>query len=441
MFTDEAKIEVFAGQGGNGCVSWRREKYIAKGGPDGGDGGRGASVFMIASTETDTLSAFSSKKHYKATPGEKGHGTNSAGKAGEDLYLDVPLGTRIIELLPDGTKYLIADLIEPNQQVLIAKGGRGGYGNAHFTSSTRQRPDFAELGELGEHKLIFLELKLVADVGIIGLPSVGKSSLISVISAAKPKIAAYEFTTLVPNLGVVHVYDRAYVVCDVPGLIEGASEGKGLGDTFLKHIERCGVLLHVLDASKILTDDTLSAQLLIEDYKTIRHELTAYSPALAEKKELVVLNKIDVLDDLLPKITKELQTAGIPIYASVSATTQAGIIDLQKHLLTVVDAWRAETQVKRVEQLAADIAAAEEIVLQPQVKSHDMDVYTAEVLPNKVQINGVRLEQFTSMTNFESIGAVQRWRFVLDRIGVLKFYKKHATLPLYIGTKNVTEWL
>lgn len=439
MFTDEATIDVQAGNGGNGTVAWHREKYVAKGGPDGGDGGRGADIYFVARTEADTLSNYASKKHYKGTSGTNGGGNNRAGKAGEDLYLDVPLGTRIFELQPDGSKEMIVDLVEPNQQVLVVKGGRGGFGNAHFTSSVRQRPDFAEMGEPGEQKQLFLELKLVADVGIIGLPSVGKSSLISVMSAAKPKIAAYEFTTLVPNLGVVQVVDRAYVVCDVPGLIEGASDGKGLGDTFLKHIERCGLLVHLLDASKVLNEEDFSAATLVHDYHTIRTELENYSQLLAAKKELVVLNKIDAIDDLLPVITKELEQAGIAVYAAVSTATMVGVQDLQKSLITHVDTWRSEVLALRAEVEAEQ--DAEEVVLTPQVESHDMDVYTVEVLADKVKITGKRLNQLTSMTNFDNLGAIKRWRYVLDKIGVSKVHRKHSALPLYIGDKNVTSWL
>ena len=236
MFLDEATITAIGGNGGRGCVSWRREKYVPKGGPDGGNGGRGGNIYIIADENTDTLSDFASTKKFSAQKGRFGSGRNKNGKDGEDLFLKVPPGTTITDS-SDNTE--VADLSTHGDQCLVASGGRGGFGNAHFKSSTRQRPDFAELGEPGEEREVQLELKLVADVGIIGFPSVGKSTLISVVSAAKPKIADYPFTTLVPNLGVVDVGERSFVVCDVPGLIEGDSEGKGLGDTFLKHIERC----------------------------------------------------------------------------------------------------------------------------------------------------------------------------------------------------------
>ena len=276
MFLDEAEITVHGGNGGNGLVSWRKEKFISRGGPWGGDGGDGGNVIFRADSNTDTLSTFAQVKVFRAKNGGIGGKCDKHGKNGEDLVLKVPPGTVIYH---DGSA--VADLTNHGDEEIIAKGGRGGYGNAHFTSSVRQAPDFAERGEAGEEKSLNLELKLVADVGIIGYPSVGKSTLISVISASRPKIGDYPFTTITPNLGVVQVHDRRFVACDVPGLIDGASEGKGLGDTFLRHIERCAVLVHILDVNR---EDVVS------DYKAIRSELTNYSPTLSEKKEVVILN-------------------------------------------------------------------------------------------------------------------------------------------------------
>ena len=273
MFKDEAIIDVKGGKGGKGCLAWRREKYVAKGGPSGGDGGNGGHVMLTANANTDTLSDFTSRKRFEAEAGDAGGGNNRAGRGGEDLVLFVPPGTSVIDTT-DGKNELIADLRNDGDSVVVAHGGRGGYGNAHFATSVRQRPDFAELGEPGEHLIVRLELKLVADVGIIGYPSVGKSTLISVISAARPKIAAYPFTTLVPNLGVVSVGERDFVVADIPGLIEGASEGKGLGHEFLRHIERCGVLVHVLDLSRALREgNVVDVHQLDLDYRAIRKEL------------------------------------------------------------------------------------------------------------------------------------------------------------------------
>ncbi|MDD5470046.1 MAG: GTPase ObgE, partial [Candidatus Peribacteraceae bacterium] len=338
MFLDQASIKVIGGSGGRGCVSWRREAFVPKGGPDGGNGGNGGNVYLIADSNTDTLSAYASKKVFKAEIGHFGMGKNCNGKGGEDLLLPVPPGTLIKDA---ATGAILADLPYPGDQVLIAGGGRGGYGNAHFKSSTRQRPDFAELGEPGEEKKIALELKLVADVGIIGLPSVGKSTLIAAISSARPKIADYPFTTLIPNLGVVSVDDRSYVVCDVPGLIGGASEGKGLGIQFLRHIERCGVLLHLLDVSRALGEgNVLDPQVLLADYKTIRAELEAYSPTLSQKQELVLLNKDDLVASHTEEAVTALKKAGVHVFMSISAAAHSGTEELKKKLLPLVLSFR-----------------------------------------------------------------------------------------------------
>ncbi len=442
MFLDEATIEVFGGIGGRGCVSWRREKYIPKGGPNGGNGGRGGSIYLIANENTDTLSNFASKKKFDAPKGRFGMGQNKNGKDGEDLWLKVPPGTQITEVGGN----VIADLQHKGDQILVARGGRGGYGNAHFKSSTRQCPDFAELGEPGEERTITLELKLVADVGIIGYPSVGKSTLISVISAAKPKIADYPFTTIIPNLGVVHVGDRpaghslgegrSYIVCDVPGLIEGASEGKGLGDQFLRHIERCGILLHLLDISRALGEGgKVDTDILVQDYKNIRKELEAYSPTLAKKKELVLLNKTDLKPDDVASIEKKLKKKGISIFMSISAATTSGTSDLIKALLPIVLEERESTVVEEEEDIP---------VLRPHLASKRMGAYRIEQKDDQIIIYGKRLEQLTKMTDFSAEGGVHRFRDVLDRIGLTKalarIEKKEGT-PIYIGEIQVDSYL
>lgn len=391
MFIDEATITVYGGKGGDGCVSWRREKYVPRGGPFGGDGGMGGSVILRADQNTDTLSDFRSRKDFKAEDGEPGRSKRMHGKNGQDRILLVPPGT--LARTSDG--HIIADLSLPGDEFLVAHGGRGGYGNAHFLSATRQRPDFAEKGEPGEEKDVAMELKLVGDVGIIGLPSVGKSTLISVISSARPKIADYPFTTLVPNLGVVNTSGRSFIVCDVPGLIEGASEGKGLGVKFLKHVERCGVLVHLLDASH---EDVVS------DYRALRRELERYSPTLADKREIIVLNKIDV---------GSCSVADLPIFARISAATHAGIDDFIKRLLTIV----LEERVKR----EAFVEIEEVPVLTPSVESTRMGAYKISKEPDgSLLITGKRLEQFTKMTNFGSGDGVRRFRDVIERIGLLK---------------------
>lgn len=441
MFLDEALIDVRGGSGGKGCLAWRREKYVAKGGPSGGDGGLGGSIVLMANSNTDTLSDFGSRKRFEADDGTQGGGSNCGGKDGEDLVLFVPPGTTVTDKT-DGADELLADLRQHGDTLVVARGGRGGYGNAHFATSTRQRPDFAELGEPGEHRSIKLELKLVADVGIIGYPSVGKSTLISVISAAKPKIAAYHFTTLIPNLGVVTVGDRSYVVADVPGLIEGASEGKGLGDKFLKHIERCGVLIHMLDLSRALREgNEIDIDQLENDYRAIRKELMLYSPTLDTKRELVVLNKVDLLEDVA-HVETALKKRGITLFASISAAARKGTDLLTKQLLPIVLEER-EKRVHLLEEEEHDVKVLP--VIKPHLQSARMGAYRLEHTKQGIVIRGKRLEQFTVMTNFDNGGAVNRFRDVAERTGLLRAIKRarknDPDLPVYIGTIRVDEYL
>ncbi len=288
-FIDEVQIEVKAGDGGNGSVSFRREKFIPKGGPDGGNGGTGGDVVIRASERINTLVNFRGRRKYYAENGLSGAGSQCDGRSGEPMVLEVPVGTTIKDIETD---QIIADLTDKDQEALLAQGGRGGLGNLYFKSSTNQTPRFAQEGEPGVALDIKLELKLLADIALIGLPNAGKSTLISSISAAKPKIADYPFTTLIPNLGVVKLGDESFVVADIPGLIEEAHEGKGLGHRFLKHIERTKALVHVIDISWCL--DEFEA---FEQYIIIRDELAAYDPGMLTKKELVVLTKTDALTD------------------------------------------------------------------------------------------------------------------------------------------------
>src|SRR5438067_8540365 len=303
MFLDEATIRARAGSGGSGAVSFRHEKHVPRGGPDGGDGGRGGSVILVAEPGLTTLVDFRHHRDFRAGRGGDGSGNQRAGKNGEDVEVPVPVGTTVTDA---ETGEQVADLVHPGQRANLARGGRGGRGNMHFATSVQQTPRFAEKGEPGEERLLRLDLKLLADVGLIGFPNVGKSTLISRISAAKPKIADYPFTTLVPNLGVVSVdTGRSFVVADIPGLIEGAHQGAGLGHQFLRHVERTRLLVHLLDVSGTTGRDPW------EDYRIIRAELAAYSSRLAELPELVALNKTDIPDaqavlrDLLPKIEAE----------------------------------------------------------------------------------------------------------------------------------------
>lgn len=329
QFIDETKIYIKAGDGGNGGVSFRREKYIDRGGPDGGDGGRGGSIIFKSNSHLNTLIQFRFKRHFKAENGEQGKGYNKTGKSRDPLILEVPVGTQIFS--EDGN-LLIYDFVKDQEEFEILKGGKGGLGNAHFKSSTNQSPRKRTEGEIGGEMDIALKMKLLSDAGLVGLPNVGKSTFLSVSTSAKPKIADYHFTTLKPGLGVVYISDEEFVLADIPGLIEGAHEGSGLGDRFLKHIERCGVLIHVIDATH---ED------VVADYKTIRKELESYSPLLKDKYEILCINKIDSvlkeeLDEkiqILEKLTKK------KIYP-ISGYTKTGIDLVLKKTLEAVKAWR-----------------------------------------------------------------------------------------------------
>ncbi len=444
MFLDEAIIEVRGGRGGRGCTSFRREKYIPQGGPDGGNGGRGGSVIFVADDNADTLSDFASCKKFEGQRGDHGGGKNCAGKGGEDLLLPVPPGTVVTEILEDGTERHLGDLREAGDRLVAGKGGRGGYGNAHFKSSTRQAPDFAELGEPGEQRRVKLELKLVADAGLIGYPSVGKSTLISVISSARPKIADYPFTTLIPNLGVVEISERRYVVCDIPGLIEGASEGKGLGDRFLRHIERCGVLVHVLDTGRAMREgEEPDPELLVEDYRMIRKELAAYSPLLATKREIVILNKTDLLNDETAPIEKALKKAGIPVFLAVSAGTRHNMETFMKKLLEIVLEERKHRT--HMEEEEKELKADEIPVLRPHLDAQDMGAFRVDQdADGTIRVKGKRLEQMTVMTDFDKDNAVRRFMNVIDRIGLLKSIKrlrKDDGMKVYIGEIRIDTHL
>ena len=314
MFTDEAEVYLKAGNGGNGSVSFRREKYIPNGGPDGGDGGRGGDIYIEVDSRLRSLAFFNRQKKFLAESGENGHGKKMHGKNAQDLILKVPTGTVIYE-----KENQLSDLVNDGEKILVVKGGNGGWGNQHFATSIKQAPEWAKGGMRGESKKIKLVFKTIADVGLIGLPNAGKSTLLATLTSARPKIADYPFTTLEPNLGT-YVGDKMRIIfADIPGLIEGASEGKGLGEKFLRHIERTRLLIHLLDAN---SDD------LLNDYKTIRNEIKKFSKELTKKKVLVVLNKIDtVSEDDLEEKTQTFKKAKIPVIA-ISAATSSGIDNL-----------------------------------------------------------------------------------------------------------------
>jgi len=350
VFVDEVDIHIKAGDGGRGSLSFRREKFVPKGGPDGGNGGAGGSVYVVADPHRNTLVHFRFNPDYQAQRGGNGAGALRTGRGGRDLDIPVPVGTLVYKIDPDtGDKVQAADLTVVGQRVLLAQGGRGGLGNAHFATSTNRAPRKVQPGEPGQEFELHLTLKLLADVGLVGYPNAGKSTLISVISAAKPKIAAYPFTTRTPNLGVVALSgDRDFVVADVPGLIEGAHEGHGLGHQFLRHIERTKVIIHLVDVSGASGRDP------VEDFDTIRKELELYNPALLKKPHLVAANKIDAVDDpkrvtALEKRAKKLKLK----FFQISAVTGAGVKEL------VEAAWPIIAKARELEAKAIAVAQDE----------------------------------------------------------------------------------
>jgi len=395
MFFDEAKIYVKGGQGGNGCVSFRREKFEPLGGPNGGNGGRGASVCLVADPNINTLIEFKKRSHFKAERGEHGRGKSQYGKSGKDWVIPVPLGTVVRDF---ETGQLIADLAYPGQTAVVAQGGRGGRGNEMFKSSTNQAPRIAERGEPGDERWITLELKLIADVGLVGIPNAGKSTFLASVSAARPKIADYPFTTLEPNLGVVTVDDGSFVLADIPGLIEGAHQGSGLGHKFLRHIERNRVLIHVLDG--------LSANPVL-DYDQIRQELALFDQKLSEKSEIVVLNKID-LPDVQARLS-EWQTTfslrGLELLAMSAATGQGTKAVLRKvaGLLKSLPVEHSPTEGMAVFE-------------GPGPEDH----FKISRKGDAWHVSGPRIERLVAMTNFDYGEAIERFQRILEGMGVLK---------------------
>jgi GTP-binding protein len=365
-FLDEAKIFIKSGDGGAGAVSFRREKYIPRGGPDGGDGQRGGSVIFVASESMNTLIDFRYTQHFKASKGGHGMGRLRSGKASEDIILNVPVGTQIID---DETDEVICDMLEDGQTFTALKGGEGGRGNAHFKSSTHQAPRFSGDGFPGEEKWVWLKLKLIGDVGFLGYPNAGKSTFISSVSNAKPKVADYPFTTLQPNLGMVRVHETDMVLVDLPGLIEGAAEGQGLGHKFLKHMSRCSVLLHLIDA-------TVSKEELVDAYEVLIDELVRNDEYLSDKKEVVALTKIDAVDeeDLAEKKAFFEEQTGIEVH-TISAVTKKNLDGVLNDLSSVVAADRAEKAKLTAEELAAKEVKEQQITAEDVViEKEDEDV-------------------------------------------------------------------
>ncbi len=395
MFFDEATIEVRGGNGGNGCMSFRREKYVPFGGPNGGNGGPGGNVYLRVDSQLNTLVAFTKRRHFHAEDGGHGLGKQMQGKNGADLYVDVPRGTLVRD---KATGVFLGDLTIEGQSLLVAHGGRGGRGNESFKSPTRQAPHFAERGEPGEERILTLELKLIADVGLLGKPNAGKSTLLSVVSQARPKIADYPFTTLSPMLGVVEIDDRSFVMADIPGLIEGAHDGTGLGLQFLRHIERTRLLVHLLDGASA---DPLG------DYRAINRELAFYSERLAARPQIVVLNKMDLPDaqerygDLQRALSEEVDQV-----CAISAVTGQGVRDL----LRIIAA--------RLAKLPQEEAPSELYVFHPAEKEAEALVSVTREAPGVYRLAGKAIERLAAMTDWSNYESLERFERILRGRGI-----------------------
>lgn len=417
MFTDYVKIIVKSGDGGDGAISFRREKYVAAGGPDGGDGGKGGDVYFAVDPDANTLIDFRFKKKFKAENGKNGEGNHRYGKSGEDLYIKVPLGT-VIKDAESGK--VLADLCEKGQTEKVFPGGRGGKGNSHFATSTRQAPHFSQGGEKGIEKEIILELKLLADVGLIGFPNVGKSTFLSVVTSATPKIADYHFTTLEPNLGVVKSeYGDSFVIADIPGIIEGASDGTGLGLQFLRHIERTRLLLHVIDASGV------EGRNPIEDFNTINNELKKYSEKLSKRTQIIVANKADLMQDEtayneLEKVAKE---KGLAIF-KISGVTGQGIKELldyvSKTLKTLPKEELVEIEDKKVYEL------------------EDKDEFTITREDGIFVVDGPDVQRIMRKVNLEDNESMYYFQKCLEQLGVNKKLKEAGVQEG--DTVKVVDW-
>lgn len=433
IFCDLTIVEFIAGRGGDGSVHFRREKYIDRGGPDGGDAGHGGNIILVSDPNMNTLSDFNTKKLYKAEDGGNGQKKNMHGKDGDDLTLKVPAGTIIKNEI---TKEIIADLNKPGSSFIVAKGGKGGLGNTHFKSSVHKTPEFAENGEAGEAKKVIIELKLVADVGIIGFPSAGKSTLISRISKAKPKIAAYPFTTLIPNLGVVEMsqFDKkskdSFVVADIPGLIEGAHEGKGLGHEFLRHVSRAEILVHLIDPTR---------ENVKEDFKIINHELKEHDENLAKKEQIVVINKTDAVDEeTIEKDLKSLVKAYPKLKGKIlkiSALTGEGLKELAFVMQKAIGEMRKE-KTKTVEAQEKQLEKSERVFRPDLEKKKFMTVYRREKLEASTKkmrkifdVEGERIEQVVKMTDVENPEGLERIFHFLNKMGINHSLRKQGAQP------------
>ncbi|GAB4209201.1 MAG: GTPase ObgE [Roseiflexaceae bacterium] len=398
-FFDRAQITVKAGDGGDGMATFRREKFVPRGGPDGGDGGRGGHVYLLADPHLNTLLPFQHQRRFSAERGSNGATARRRGRSGKDLIVRVPPGT-VVRAEIDGQRYEV-DLSAPGMRLLAARGGKGGLGNVHFATSTYQVPRIAELGEPGQSLDLELELKLLADVGLVGFPNAGKSTLLSIVSAAQPKIAPYPFTTLQPNLGVVEVGDFSFVMADIPGLIEGAHRGVGLGFDFLRHVERTRMLLHLVDSAGIDGRDP------VEDYHKIGEELRLYQPELAERPRVVVLNKIDLPEAQphLPGLRDAAAANGFLLF-EISAATREGVDPLMQHVAA------------RLAELPAPSREAREETLAWPVIETDPNLFTIEREEDAWRVRGRKIERLISMTNFAQADSLMRIQRVLAASGI-----------------------
>lgn len=418
MYTDYAKITIKSGDGGNGAVSFRREKYVAAGGPDGGDGGKGGDIYFVVDPDSNTLVDFRYKRRFKAENGQNGSGSHCYGKSGQDLYVKVPLGT----LVKDAeTGEVVADLSSPNQKELILPGGRGGKGNSHFATSTRQAPRFSQDGEKGIEKELILELKSLADVGLVGFPNAGKSTFLSVVTSAKPKIANYQFTTINPNLGVVKTdYGDSFVIADIPGIIEGASEGVGLGLQFLRHIERTRLLLHLIDVSGMEGRDP------IQDFYAINSELKKYSEKLANRKQIVVATKADIVqDEENEKKLEELAKEKNLEFFKISSATGQGVKELMQ----------------RVTELLKELPK-EELISVEEIKRYTLeekrDDFTITKEKDMFVVDGPAVQRLMARVNLEDNESLYYFQKCLEQLGVNRELKKAGVQEG--DTVKIVDW-
>lgn len=403
MFTDYTKIIIKAGDGGNGAVSFRREKYVAAGGPDGGDGGKGGDVYFKVDKDKNTLIDFRYNKKYKAKNGENGSGARCNGKYGEDIFIGVPIGTIIKDA---ETGKIVADLSTPDQVELVLKGGKGGKGNSHFATATRQAPRFSQDGEKGDEKEVILELKLLADVGLLGFPNVGKSTFLSTVTSARPKIANYQFTTLEPNLGVVTLKNKqSFVIADIPGIIEGASQGVGLGLKFLRHVERTRLLLHVIDVSGT------EGRNPIDDFNTINKELAEYSEKLAQRKQIIVASKADIIQDetLYKELEEFAKKRNIEIF-KISSATGEGVEELLNHVSEVLRHLPKEELYEKEERVVYEL-------------EDKKDEYEVNKTKDAFEVKGKAIERLIGRINIEDNESMYYFHKCLDNLGVNKKLK------------------